>query len=183
MKLLDDVVIPLIRGLITSEGNRAPETPLDILLVEDCKNDVELVESAFSDHRLHIASSYKEAITLLRELPRLDAAFVDLNIPGGHGMDLVNRIMVRHPNARVVATPADASLLRPGDEVCVIMKHPRMAKSLKDFLKRSNGNGENGKVNYVRLFWLSLVMFIFAWLAGEFKWFEAIAQKLKDLSP
>lgn len=179
MNLFKDVLISFIRQAITTDDSEpTPDRPLEILLVEDCVGDVDLVRDAFNEHKLHVAGTFQEGVALIRELKTIDYAFVDLNIPGGHGMDLVNRISVKHPRARIASTSGDASLLRPGDEGWVIMKHPKMAKSFKEFLAKKNGNGD-GKVNYNRLFFLFLFLFIMEWIALEYKLIETIANYIK----
>lgn len=179
MNLFQNVIIPLFRQIISVDDSDAiVDRPLEILLVEDCLTDVDLVRDTFSEHRIHVATTFKEATTLIRELKIIDAAFVDLNIPGGHGMDLVNRITAKHPKCKIAATSGNASLLRPGDEGWIIMKHPRMAKSFKEFLSKRNGNG---KVNYNRLFFIFLFFFIIIWIIGENKVVEDVVQLIKKL--
>ena len=180
MNLFKDVVIPLIRQAITADEGEQPNKQLEILLVEDCQTDVDLIRDTFSEHKLHVALTFQEALTLIRELRKIDAAFIDLNIPGGHGMDLVNRVRTKHIHARIAATSGDASILRPEDQGWIIMKNARMAQDFKDFLTKKNGQ-KNGKINYQRLFFVMLFLFIIWWLIIEFRLLNNLVNQLKRL--
>lgn len=187
MKPLENLIIAAIKLVIDSEEPPPPASRVkEILVVEDTSQDFELAKSAFKGHKVHLAKDFQGAMVMLDEIKHLDAAFIDLNIPGGHGMDLVNKVMMEFPTAAVAAVPGDASVMRPGDEAWVIMKHPRMAKSFADFLKRTpNGNGSGRKetVNYTRVAILITLVAFFFWVSGELKWFEIGSNLLKQLFP
>lgn len=87
-----------------TDSLRKEETdePIDILLIEDNPGDVRLVEEALksteSQTTLHTISTGTAAIELLRQengsgLPFVpDIAFVDLNLPGKDGCDVLEAI-------------------------------------------------------------------------------------------
>ncbi len=71
-----------------------PDTPLNILLVEDEKAHVELIQRAFLSHpgktSFHVVTTLKKASTLLRE-KTFDLVLLDFLLPDGKGIDLLPR--------------------------------------------------------------------------------------------
>jgi len=75
---------------------------MDILLVEDNAQDVELIEEAFADSKLHlklhVASDGVEAMKFLRrqdnyaEAPCPDVILLDLNLPRKSGREVLEEI-------------------------------------------------------------------------------------------
>ncbi len=76
--------------------------PIDILLVEDSKGDIGLIEEIFEDAKsvniLHIAEDGEEAISFLRAkdqfsgAPRPDIILLDLNLPKKDGREVLEEV-------------------------------------------------------------------------------------------
>jgi PAS domain S-box-containing protein len=71
-----------------------PETTLDILLVEDEKAHVELIQRAFASHpektAFHVVHTLKEASALIQK-QTFDIVLLDFLLPDGKGIDLLPR--------------------------------------------------------------------------------------------
>lgn len=140
-----EYVLPVLRFLLGS-GTEEPPRQLHILIVEDNARDSDLMLHGLKKHRVSLAESFDEAEARLDEMESLDAAYVDLNIPGGHGVDICNRISVSFPTARVAivcGASKDLDALKPGDCVMVMIKSARMAQDIKRHAEAVNGNGNN----------------------------------------
>lgn len=172
MNAFKDLLWPALNFLVSSEDTG----PLDILFVEDCEEDRELILPGLKGHRVHVCKTYRDAFLTLDNLERLDAAFVDLNLKSGHGMEIVNRIAVQFPQAKVAVVCGSAEPMRPGDKAMVLIKSGRIAKDVKDYL--ANGNG-HPQANLKRVFLLVSVSLVLSWLAGRFRWFEQIAKTIQ----
>jgi CheY-like chemotaxis protein len=81
---------------------RITSKPIDILLVEDSKGDIGLIEEIFEDAKsvniLHIAEDGEEAIAFLRAenqfsgAPRPDIILLDLNLPKKDGREVLEEV-------------------------------------------------------------------------------------------
>jgi len=93
------------------DRDRAPA-----LLVDDdddvARVFVRALERAGFD--VHRARTGTEALALVSHVERLDAAIVDLVLPGAGGLDVVRRIRARSPACRIVAVTglSDATVER-----------------------------------------------------------------------
>ena len=75
---------------------------IDILLAEDCVDDVARAEEAFSQgtfrYKLHVVNNGVEAIRFLRmkkadrNYPIPDLVFLDLNLPGKNGFEVLQEM-------------------------------------------------------------------------------------------
>ena len=84
-----------------------PDTspPRSVLLVDD-DDDVAHVLSRALERRgyeVHRARTGSEALASLSSLPRVDAALVDLVLPGAGGLEVVRGIRRVFPGCRIVA--------------------------------------------------------------------------------
>jgi CheY-like chemotaxis protein len=76
--------------------------PVEILLVEDNKGDVGLIEEVFEEaknrNKLHVAEDGEEAMLYLRskgkcsDFPRPDIIILDLNLPNKDGREVLREI-------------------------------------------------------------------------------------------
>lgn len=76
--------------------------PVEILLVEDSKGDIGLIEEVFEDAKirniLHIVEDGEEAIAFLRgegefsDVPRPDIILLDLNLPKKDGREVLEEV-------------------------------------------------------------------------------------------
>jgi CheY-like chemotaxis protein len=179
MNALKDLLWPALNFLLSPSLETGKE--LEILFVEDCEEDRNLILPGLKGHHVHVCNTFREAVVTLDTLERIDAAFVDLNLKSGHGMEIVNRVAVQFPDAKVAVVCGSAEPMRPGDKAMVLIKSGRIAKDVKDYL--ANGNGHGSQINRSRLFILIALLLVFAWLMGEFHWIEAIAAKIRQIAP
>jgi CheY-like chemotaxis protein len=107
-----------------------PVPPPALLLVDD-DDDVSRVLTRALDRQgyvVHRARTGNEALALITHVGRLDAAVVDLVLPGAGGLDVVRGVREAFPRCRIVAitglaepvleqafraSGADAFLLKP----------------------------------------------------------------------
>lgn len=83
-------------------ATEALSRPTEILLVEDNRGDVRLIQEAFKaasvEHKLHVASDGEAALDFLygrppyETVPRPDIIILDLNIPKKNGRTVLNDI-------------------------------------------------------------------------------------------
>jgi CheY-like chemotaxis protein len=85
----------------TAATRRAPA----VLLVDDDDDLAQVVSRALAraDFEVHRARTGSEALASLPNLQRLDAAVVDLVLPGAGGLDVVRAIRRAFPPCRVIA--------------------------------------------------------------------------------
>ena len=83
-----------------------PDAPRRSLLVADDDDDVAATLTRLFEGRgwsVHRARSGTEAVALARGAAAIDAAVVDLVLPGVGGLDVVRELRGRHPGCRIVA--------------------------------------------------------------------------------
>jgi DNA-binding NarL/FixJ family response regulator len=84
-----------------------------ILLVDDhaiVRAGLRRLFAALPNVRIHEAATGREALTMVRaERPEL--IVLDLNLPGLGGLELLRRVLVEHPQARVVVVSMHAEAL------------------------------------------------------------------------
>jgi len=83
---------------------------MNVLVVDDSRFARTLVKGYLGelrpDWRIHDAPGIEEAVTVAQGLA-LDAAILDLNMPGGDGITLADRLRERQPGLRVVLLTAN----------------------------------------------------------------------------
>jgi CheY-like chemotaxis protein len=105
----------------------SPSRPVVILLVEDDPGDVRLTREALKDgklaNELHAVADGPSALAFLRreppfvDAPRPDLIFLDLNLPGMHGTEVLARIksdedLVAIPVTVLTTSAADEDITR-----------------------------------------------------------------------
>lgn len=175
MNAFKDLLWPALNFLVSPTDDSGP---LDILFVEDCEEDRDMILPGLKGHRVHVCKTFREAFLTLDNLDRLDAAFVDLNLKSGHGMEVVNRVAVQFPYAKVAVVCGSAEPMRPGDKAMVLIKSGRIAKDVKEYLANGNGNGHS-KVNLGRLYLLLILSHLFVAAAVKYGWFKQIARLIE----
>jgi chemotaxis family two-component system response regulator Rcp1 len=85
-----------------SESLRQPQTPIEVLLVEDNPGDVRLLEEAFKEGRffgrLHVVNDGEQALAFLRRQhpyensPRPHLVLLDLNLPLKKGHEILAEV-------------------------------------------------------------------------------------------
>ena len=101
---------------------------VEILLVEDSKGDIGLIEEVFEDAKigntLHIVEDGEEAIAFLRgegqfsESPRPDIILLDLNLPKKDGREVLEEVksddeLKNIPIVVLTTSKAEEDILRP----------------------------------------------------------------------
>ncbi len=86
-------------------GRPEPASPLAVLLVDDDDDVAHVLARAVErrGYQVHRARTGDEALASLLNLQRLDAAVVDLVLPGAGGLEVVRGIRRVFPACRVVA--------------------------------------------------------------------------------
>ena len=91
-----------------------------ILLVEDSEMHAELIREALLAWsvgvRISVASSLTEARAFLAETPP-DLALIDLMLPDGDGIALLEQVRLAHPQTRVTVTTGASTLIDPKYEI------------------------------------------------------------------
>lgn len=105
----------------------APETPIEVLLVEDDPGDILMTREAFEEHRLrnrlNVVSDGEQALAFLRRegafhtAPRPDLILLDLNLPRIDGREVLADIksdsdLRRIPVVVLTTSQADEDILR-----------------------------------------------------------------------
>jgi DNA-binding response OmpR family regulator len=82
-----------------------PEPPRIVLLADDDDDVARAYTRALELHgyEVHRARAGGEALAMIGVMPRLDAAIVDLVLPGAGGLDITRKVRSAHPAARIVA--------------------------------------------------------------------------------
>lgn len=139
----------------------SPSHTFEVLLVEDAPGDIRLTFEAFKkatiESRLHAVQNGQEALDYLEQKgvyageARPDLILMDLNLPGLHGFDLLNRIKKddRFKNIPIViltASQSEEDIQKAYDlhANCYLLKPAK----LQDFFQI---------IRSVEDFWLSLV--------------------------
>jgi DNA-binding response OmpR family regulator len=86
-------------------GPDPSDTPRVLLLADDDDELARALTRALEMHGyvVHRARAGGEAIAMVGVMARLDAAVVDLVLPGVGGLEVAQRIRAAHPAARIVA--------------------------------------------------------------------------------
>jgi len=142
-------------------GEYPSEATLDLLLVEDNRGDVRLLQEALREGdapcRLHVATDGEKALAFLRreaghaEVPRPDLILLDLNVPRRPGAEVLAEIKgdpdLRRIPVIVMSTSAAAHEVRRAYDLhanCYILK----PFDLDAFLRQ---------IRLLREFWCGLV--------------------------
>jgi DNA-binding response OmpR family regulator len=85
--------------------DRPPEPPRVVLLADDDDDVARAYTRALELHGyvVHRARAGGEALAMIGVMPRIDAAIVDLVLPGAGGLDIVRRVREAQPAARILA--------------------------------------------------------------------------------
>jgi len=83
----------------------APRSSASVLLVDDDDDLAHVISRALErrGYEVHRARTGNEALASLPNLHRLDAAVVDLVLPGAGGLEVVRAIRRSFPRSRIVA--------------------------------------------------------------------------------
>ena len=87
-------------------------TPESLLLLEDDALLAEQTRRAFARHgiEVHHAADLQQAHALLATLATLDAAVLDQNLGNDNGLDLIQPLLARFPNCRVLVLTGYGSI-------------------------------------------------------------------------
>jgi len=97
-----------------SGAERAAGRP-SVLIVDDDDDLAHVLSRALErqGYEVHRARTGSEALAALAHLARLEAAVVDLVLPGAGGLDVVRGIRAAHPACRIVAMTGLAEPMMP----------------------------------------------------------------------
>ena len=89
----------------------ALEAIFSLLMTDDDPSLLSLLRKVFSqeDYHLHTALNSRDALDLLREI-KIDAALIDLNMPGMDGLALLKEIRENYPSVMVIMLTGEGGI-------------------------------------------------------------------------
>lgn len=84
----------------------------DILLVEDDVDTAELMRETLFDHfgQDHLVHALTVAEALAQDLTRFDMVLTDMNLPDGHGLDLLDQLLCKRRDLPVIMVTSESDL-------------------------------------------------------------------------
>lgn len=87
------------------------DSTLHLVIIEDNDDLRDAMLDALSQDNIHVvALDSAEAFTESPDLPQLDIAIIDLNLPGEDGLTLTQRLRSTHPNLGIILATARSAL-------------------------------------------------------------------------
>ncbi|NWJ52995.1 MAG: PAS domain S-box protein [Bacteroidetes bacterium] len=139
---------------------------MNILILEDNKTDAELTQirlyGLIPDCKVEVASTLKQARSLLQKKPSYDIALLDINLPDGNGLDLLVEIRQLDLNIAVIILTGSGNeevavaALKAGADDYVVKRDDYISRlpqiidfTLKNFKQNLRLKSETLKILYI----------------------------------